>query len=150
MGTIRCEQNHHTGIITIDNEKKINCITMDMLKIMNEKVEQCNHDPDIYCVIITGAGKQAFSSGGDLKAEKLYAVKEHENIDSYNRLGMKLVRNIMNSPKPYIAAVNGYALGAALAVITACDIAIGSDNSVYGLPTTSLGGIPGWIGRAHV
>ena len=79
-----------------------------------------------------------------MKAEKLYAVKEHENIDSYNRLGMKLVRNIMNSPKPYIAAVNGYALGAALAVITACDIAIGSDNSVYGLPTTSLGGIPGW------
>lgn len=144
MGTIRCEKNHHTEIITIDNEKKINCITMDMLKIMNEKVEQCNHDPDIYCVIITGAGKQAFSSGGDLKAEKLYAVKEHENIDSYNRLGMKLVRNIMNSPKPYIAAVNGYALGAALAVITACDIAIGSDNSVYGLPTTSLGGIPGW------
>ncbi|EOS21044.1 hypothetical protein C806_04627 [Lachnospiraceae bacterium 3-1] len=144
MSTIRCENNNHIGTITIDNEKKINCMTIEMLEIMNEKVEICNNDPDIYCVIITGAGKQAFSSGGDLKAEKLYATKQHENIDSYNRQGMKLVRSIMNSPKPYIAAVNGYALGAALAVITACDIAIGSENSVYGLPTTSLGGIPGW------
>ncbi len=144
MSTIRCKNNNHIGTITIDNEKKINCMTIEMLEIMNEKVEICNNDPDIYCVIITGAGKQAFSSGGDLKAEKLYATKQHENIDSYNRQGMKLVRSIMNSPKPYIAAVNGYALGAALALITACDIAIGSENSVYGLPTTSLGGIPGW------
>lgn len=144
MGTIRCEKKNHIGTITIDNEKKINCMTIDMLEIMNEKVEMCNNDSDIYCVIITGAGRQAFSSGGDLKAEKLFATQQHENIDYYNRQGIQLVRNIMDSPKPYIAAVNGYALGAALAVITACDIAIGSDNSVYGLPTTSLGGIPGW------
>lgn len=144
MGTIRCEKNNHIATIIIDNEKKINCITIDMLKIMKEMVEICNNDPEIYCVIITGAGKQAFSSGGDLKDERLYATEQHENIDYYNRLGIQLVCGIMNSPKPYIAAVNGYALGAALAVITACDIALGSDNSVYGLPTTSLGGIPGW------
>lgn len=144
MGTIRWEKNNHIGTITIDNEKKINCMTTEMLEIMNEIVERCNEDPDIYCVIITGAGQRAFSSGGDLKAEKLFATKQHENIDYYNRQGVKLVQSIMESPKPYIAAVNGYALGAALALITACDIAIGSDNSVYGLPTTSLGGIPGW------
>lgn len=144
MGTIRYEKNNHIGTIIIDNEKKINCMTKDMLESMKEQVIRCNNDPDVYCVIITGAGKQAFSSGGDLKAEKLYATEQYENIDYYNRQGVELVRNIMGSPKPYIAAVNGYALGAALAVIAACDIAIGSDNSVYGLPTTSLGGIPGW------
>ena len=144
MGAIRCEKKNHIGTITIDNEKKINCITIDMLESLNEKVEMCNQDPDIYCVILTGAGKQAFSSGGDLKAEKLFATQQHEKIAYYNRQGILLVHKIMDSPKPYIAAVNGYALGAALAVITACDIAIGSENSVYGLPTTSLGGIPGW------
>lgn len=144
MGKIRCEKNNHIGTITIDNEKKINCMTAEMLESLKEKVEMCSRDPDIYCVVITGAGSQAFSSGGDLKAEKLYATKQHENIDRYNRRGIEVVRTIMNSPKPYIAAVNGYALGAALAVIAACDIAVGSDNSVYGLPTTALGGIPGW------
>lgn len=144
MNRVKLEIKEKIAVITIDNEKKINCITTKMLEELLENVELCNTNPDISCVIITGTGKKAFTSGGDLKSEMKYATSDHKNIDKYNRLGINLVKNIMNSPKVYIAAVNGYALGAALGVITACDIAIGSDNSVYGLPTTSLGGIPGW------
>jgi DNA repair photolyase len=50
----------------------------------------------------------------------------------------------MNSKMPYIAAINGYALGAAIGLITACDISISAENAIFGIPTPSLGGIPGW------
>ncbi|MCI8293206.1 MAG: hypothetical protein HFH53_06680, partial [Hespellia sp.] len=52
MGTIRYEKNNHIGTIIIDNEKKINCMTKDMLESMKEQVIRCNNDPDVYCVII--------------------------------------------------------------------------------------------------
>lgn len=144
MDRIRIEIQGKTAVLFMDNEKKINCITKKMLEELVKQVDKCNNNTNISCVIITGTGEKAFTSGGDLKAEMQYATSEHEMIDTYNRLGVKLVKSIMNSPKAYIAAINGYALGAALGMIAACDIAIGSENSVYGLPTGSLGGIPGW------
>ena len=57
---------------------------------------------------------------------------------------MDMIQRILYGRLPYIAAVKGYALGAAPAILSTCDIVIGADNSVYGMPTTSLGGLPGW------
>ena len=144
MGVIRRETDGHVCVITIDNSKAVNCMTMEMLEGLCEAARACEADPDIRCAILTGAGEKAFTSGGDLKSECRYAASEHENIARYNRLGIELVKQILDSRLPYIAAVNGYALGAALAMVAGCDIAVASPNAVFGLPTTSLGGIPGW------
>lgn len=143
-GHINVDIRDSIGIIEICDEKTMNSMTLDMVADLIVAVKHLNAHPDIRCGIITGAGQKSFTSGGNLKAEERYANKENENIDRFNRMGMELVDCIWNGKIPYIASVNGYALGAALAIIAACDLAYGSESSLYGMPTPSLGGIPGW------
>lgn len=144
MGHVKLESKDGIAVITLDDDKTMNAMTMENVCQLNDAVDRCSRSPEVRCVILTGAGKKAFTSGGDLKSEVRYATYEHENIERYNRIGGDLVKGIMGSPVPFIAAVNGYALGAALGLIAACDIAVASENAVFGLPTASLGGIPGW------
>ena len=144
MNRVTCIVEDHIAILTLDNASHANCLTAEMMNGLCEYVRQLDIDPNVRCVILTSAGEKAFCSGGDLKEELYNATADHRQLHDFNRLGNDMIQRILHGRLPYIAAVKGYALGAAPAVLTACDIVIGSENSVYGMPTTSLGGLPGW------
>lgn len=138
---VKYEEKSNVAIITINKPDTMNSMDMAFLYDMQEVLDTCENNKEIRCAILTGAGSKAFTAGGDVKAERNFTAEE---VKEYNAQGGVIVRKIMNSRMPYIAAVNGYALGAAIGLITACDISISADNAVYGIPTPSLGGIPGW------
>ena len=138
---INYEESKDIAIITINNPKKMNSMNMRFLHDMEEVLDICEKNREIRCAILTGAGDKAFTSGGDVKEERDY---NSEQIKEYNERGCNLITKIRNSRIPYIAAVNGYALGAGIGLITVCDLVLSSENSVFGLPTIGLGGIPGW------
>lgn len=138
---LKCEEQNNIAIIVINNPEAMNSMDMTFLYDMEEALDKCEKNKEIRCAILTGAGNKAFTAGGNVKVESAFNADE---INEYNLQGGVIVRKIMNSRIPYIAAVNGYALGAAIALITACDISIAVENSVFGIPTASLGGIPGW------
>ena len=144
MGEIKLEVRDHICTITIDYPRAANAMTLEMTGQLCEAVRRCTADPDIRCAVVTGSGERSFTSGGDIKAEARYSAGEHENIALYNSLGEELIMGILRSPVPFLAAVNGYAIGAGMSLIAACDTAIASTNAVFGLPTISLGGFPGW------
>lgn len=129
------------AVLTINNPNKMNSMNKEFIDNLKEAVDICENDKDIRCVILTGFGTKAFTAGGDLKLEGRFTPQEAlEN----NEQGNVVVKSIMESRLPYIASVNGYALGAAIGLILACDISIAAENAIFGIPTTSLGGIPGW------
>jgi enoyl-CoA hydratase/carnithine racemase len=92
------------------------------------------------CVILTGAGEQAFCAGGDLKERKLLSesewVLQHEFFE-------RTFRHILNAPIPVIAAVNGAAYGGGLELILQCDFAYASSTARFALSEVSLGIMPG-------
>jgi enoyl-CoA hydratase/carnithine racemase len=142
---LKCEMAaEHIAVFTISRPKALNAMRMDFLKEAHELMDSLEVDESVRCVILTGAGEKSFSAGGDLKEEMANAESNHQGIIAYTRLGDELCLKIRRSRLPFIAAVNGYAFGAPLGLIAACDLSIAADNALFGLPTPSLGGIPGW------
>jgi enoyl-CoA hydratase len=68
----------------------------------------------------------------------------------FAKAGQALTLTIENSPKPVIAAVNGYALGGGCEISLACHMRIASDNAIFGQPEVLLGLLPGWGGTQRL
>lgn len=122
--------------ITLNRPDKLNAATPEMSKAIVAATEACNRNPDIRCVIITGAGPKAFCAGSDIATLDSYATPwDFRNRDDYCDAIHALL-------KPSIAAVNGYALGGGLETALSCDIRICSANAKFAAPEIKLG----WIG----
>jgi len=145
MSDVRLElcKERGYGIITLDIGATRNAMGAGTVPELIEALTVCNANQDIRCVIITGASDKAFSSGGDLNTELKYS-NEPQNLESFTKTGGDFLKLIMSCRIPVITAVNGVAFGAAIGIIVVSDFAIAVEKAVFGFPTTSLGGIPGW------
>lgn len=132
------------AILTINRPDKRNAFRMKTIEEMDQTIQELEELNSIRCVIIIGAGSKAFSSGGDMKAELKYSKEEPWNLKRFNDLGSKMILRIINSKKPYLAAVNGFAFGAAISLILACDFSIAAEKAIFAIPTSGMGGVPGW------
>lgn len=105
-----------------------------------------NHDPDLRCVVLTGAGK-AFSAGGDVKAMQnhtgMFAGPGVMIKDNYRRNVHQLVRALYGLDLPLITAINGPAIGLGGDIATLGDIRIASTKARFGVTFLKLGIIPG-------
>ena len=133
--------------ITVNRPEKLNALNREVLNELSSAVENINSDIDISAIIVTGAGEKAFVAGADI--EELSELDE-ESGKQLSLKGQKIFSAIENSEKPYIAAINGYALGGGAELAMACHIRVGSNSAVIGLPETSLGIIPGYGGTQRL
>jgi E-phenylitaconyl-CoA hydratase len=95
---------------------------------------------DVRVVILTGAGERAFCTGSDLK--KTMPPSESYASLAFGR-GDRDFASQLDTDKPIICAINGYALGGGLELALACDIRIAADHARFGLPEVRVGSIPG-------
>lgn len=135
------------GIITINRPQVLNALDWDAFFTLQDEFNTLLDDESIKVIIITGAGNKSFISGGDIGAElKMNALESYR----WALTGHKLCSSIEDSPKPVIAAVNGYSLGGGLEIMLACDFIICSDNAKFGSPEVSLGVIGGFGGNIRL
>jgi enoyl-CoA hydratase len=92
---------------------------------------------DIRAVVLTGAGK-TFCAGADIK-ERTELTGEPGEYNELNRLAREMFYSILECPKPVVAAVNGHALGAGMAIALCCDILLASQDAVFGMPEIDVG-----------
>jgi enoyl-CoA hydratase len=147
MSTIVTQRNGAIEIITISRPEAMNAlnnIVIDRLfKVIKESVE----NPDISGLIITGTGEKAFVAGADIaELSELDQQKAYE----LSRKGQGLFNDIANSPKPVIAAVNGFALGGGCELAMACHIRLATANAKFGQPEINLGTVPGYGGTQRL
>ncbi|TCD29550.1 enoyl-CoA hydratase [Pedobacter psychrodurus] len=134
--------------VTINREKALNALNKDTLAELADLIAFANKTDEVRGVILTGAGEKAFVAGADIKEFSDYSGKQGEELA---KRGHDLVFNaIENSSKPFIAAINGFALGGGLELAMACHIRIASDNAKLGLPEVTLGLIPGYGGTQRL
>src|SRR6185437_11029635 len=112
-----------------------------------DAIQTLSGDHEIRVVILTGAGERAFAAGADIAEMR---EKGPSEALAFARLGQSICAAIEAAPQPYIAAVNGYALGGGCEVSLACDIRIASENAALGQPEVSLGIPPGWGGTQRL
>ncbi|MEM3640735.1 MAG: enoyl-CoA hydratase/isomerase family protein [Candidatus Bathyarchaeia archaeon] len=143
------EKKDGVAWITLNNPERYNALDYEMRKELKSALEDAGKDSSIVAVVIKGSGK-AFSAGGDVRAfaemKPLEALKLIREVGTSFVLG-KIIRDM---PKPVIAAVNGYCLGAGFELAQACDIIFASEDSVFGQPEINVGVIPGGGGTQRL
>jgi|YNPNPStandDraft_1061719.scaffolds.fasta_scaffold27437_2 enoyl-CoA hydratase/carnithine racemase len=146
MGSINLEKRDGIAIARMSRPEKLNAMDAGVLDELEATVDGINRDPSIVSVILTGEGK-AFVAGADIsELAQLDGKSGYEKM----RRGQRLMDKIESSPKVWIAAINGYALGGGLELALACDIRLASEKARMGQPEVNLGIIPGYGGTQRL
>jgi len=134
--------------LTINREKSLNALNKDTLAELADAIAFAGKTDEVRGVILTGAGEKAFVAGADIKEFSDYSGKQGEELAKQGH--DRVFNAIENSPKPFIAAINGFALGGGLELAMACHMRIASENAKLGLPEVTLGLIPGYGGTQRL
>ena len=144
---IKKELKDSLCIVTVEREEALNAMNPTVLHELYDNIRSLINDKNIGAIIITGSGKKAFIAGADIKLmEKL----DKKGGKKFGELGQKVTNIIEESPKPVIAAINGFALGGGCEIALACHLRFASKNAKFGQPEVKLGLIPGWGGTQRL
>lgn len=130
--TVRCDMLDDIAVVTIDNPP-VNALSTGVRRSLMSLAEELDADPSIRAIILLGAGK-TFIGGADI-SEFDRALESPFMPD--------LVSRIERSAKPWIAAVQGAALGGGLELCLGCAYRIATPDARFALPEVNLGIIPG-------
>jgi enoyl-CoA hydratase/carnithine racemase len=139
-----------TGAIevwTIQGEARRNSLTMALLRELKGRVEAAACDRTLRVVVLTGQGDRAFCAGADLKERARMSPEEVHGFHAAVRDGFS---GIERAPQPFVAAINGAALGGGLELALACDLRVVAEGAEVGLPEVGLGIIPGAGGTVRL
>ena len=134
--------------ITINRPDKLNALNKTVIEELGAAVEDIYQNTDIKSAIITGSGNKAFVAGADISE---FTGMDGKAGTALAQKGQDIVfSKIENSPKPIIAAVNGFALGGGCELAMACHFRLCSDNAKFGQPEVNLGLVPGYGGTQRL
>ncbi len=128
------ERHGRTEVVTINRPEARNAINGEATRELSAAFDAIEADPDIWAVVLTGAGDKAFSAGMDLKA--FAAGEGNEIIGAKGGFAGVTQRDF---PKPLIAAVNGAALAGGCEIMLSCDLVVAAEHATFGIPEVKRG-----------
>lgn len=145
--TLATELENGIFTITINRPDKLNALNKTVFEELDKIMDTVYSDDSIKGVIITGAGPKAFVAGADISEFMDISDNDSEFLSSN---GQRIFFKIEDSPKPVIAAVNGFALGGGCELAMACHFRMASNTARFGQPEVNLGLIPGYGGTQRL
>ena len=147
MPLILKEINKQIAWVTINRPEVLNAMNESVLTELVSSIQSCIDDTSVGVIILTGAGDKAFVAGADIK--NMQSMESGDALE-FGKTGQLMTLTIENSPKPVIAAVNGFALGGGCEISLACHIRVASETATFGQPEVQLGILPGWGGTQRL
>ncbi|UOY05874.1 enoyl-CoA hydratase/isomerase family protein [Muricauda sp. SCSIO 64092] len=143
---ITTEISKNVATLRFNRPEQLNAMNREMMDEIIDGIETINADDRVHVAIITGQGR-AFMAGADIKE---YGSQTPEQFKSFQDRGIQLYDSIENAPQPWIAAVNGYALGGGFEIALSCDMILASETAKMGLPEVFLSLVPGGGGTQRL
>ncbi|MDH3427073.1 MAG: 1,4-dihydroxy-2-naphthoyl-CoA synthase [Gemmatimonadota bacterium] len=134
--------------ITINRPEVRNAFRPATIHEMQRAFDDVRNDASIGVAILTGAGDQAFCSGGDQSVRRQGGYAGDDGIPRLNVLDLQ--RQIRTLPKPVIAMVAGYAIGGGHVLHVVCDLTIAADNAIFGQTGPKVGSFDGGFGSSYL
>lgn len=131
------ETSDHILTITFNRPDKKNALTQAMYTAMCDALDAAVDDPQVRVVLVRGAGG-SFTSGNDL----MDFMTGNLGADQGEPPVFRLLRTLVDFPKPLIAAVDGVAVGIGTTILLHCDLAVAHEDAVFSLPFVNLGLCP--------
>ena len=143
--TILVEQRDAVTLVTLNRPDALNALNSDVLKELIEVFAAYDADDSQRCLVLTGSGEKAFAAGADIKEMQAQSFPDMYSSDFF--AGWE---KVTATRKPWIAAVNGFALGGGCEVAMMADFIIASENAKFGQPEIKLGVTPGMGGSQRL
>ncbi len=137
------ERRGAAGIVTLNRPKALNAVTLDMVRALVRQLQAWQDDNAVTRVIVTAAGERAFSAGGDIRA--LYdlgrAGRQDEAL-TFWREEYPLNALIKRYPKPYVALIDGIAMGGGVGISVHGSHRVAGDRFIFAMPEVGIGFFP--------
>ena len=134
------------GYLIFNRPTQLNAMNREMMDEIIEAIQLINADDTINVGVISGS-ERAFMAGADIKE---YGSQTPEQFDAFQKKGIQLYDAIENADIPWIAAVNGFALGGGFEIAMACDLIVAKESAKMGLPEVFLSLVPGGGGTQRL
>ena len=125
----------------------MNALDVATLTELRDRLVEIGDDADARVIMLTGAGERAFAAGADIK---YMSELGEDGAREWGELGHNVGQLLETSPKPTLAAINGFALGGGCELALACDLRYAAATAKLGQPEINLGIIPGWGGTQRL
>jgi enoyl-CoA hydratase len=145
--TILVEQKGSVTLITLNRPKALNALSSVVLGELIQAFAVYGADASQRCAVVTGSGDKAFAAGADIKEMVEKSGAQFFAEDFFAGWTSQLVKAVR---KPWIAAVNGFALGGGCELAMMADFIIASDTAKFGQPEIKLGVAPGMGGSQRL
>lgn len=147
--TVETNAQGNTGVtlMTLNRPQALNALNSQVLADLIDAFAAYSADDSQLCAVLTGSGEKAFAAGADIKEMHDKAAAEFYLDDFFAPWTSEIVKK---TRKPWIAAVNGFALGGGCELAMMADFIIASDNAKFGQPEIKLGVAPGMGGSQRL
>jgi enoyl-CoA hydratase len=144
--TLSVTTSDRIATITVNRPDKLNALNDRVIAELGDAIDSARESAEVAGIILTGAGR-AFVAGADISELETHGAISAKMLA---QRGQDVFRRYETSPKPVVAAVNGFALGGGCELAMACHIRIASDAAKFGQPEVKLGLIPGYGGTQRL
>jgi len=134
------------ALVTVNRPDKLNALNDATIRELDLAIEEARRRDDVGGVILTGAGR-AFVAGADISELSSQSPMEGKRRSAF---GQAVFDKFEQSPKPVIAAINGFALGGGCELAMACHIRLAAEGARFGQPEVKLGITPGYGGTQRL
>ncbi len=124
--------------LTLNNPGKLNAIDLSMWQQIAENMAKISVDRNLRCVVLRGAGEEAFAAGGDLEEFQTARTTLEQALNYHGQVALAL-QAIDLCPHPTIALINGACIGGGLEIAGVCDLRICGESARFGAPINRLG-----------
>jgi enoyl-CoA hydratase len=135
------------AVVTVARPEALNALNSATNGLLLAAVRALSADDSVRAVVLTGAGEKAFVAGADIAEMQGFTADEARRFAA---LGQAVMSGIEAAPQPWIAAVNGFALGGGCELALACDIRLAGEKAKFGQPEITLGITPGFGGTQRL
>jgi enoyl-CoA hydratase len=143
--TVLIEKRGAVTLVTLNRPEALNALNSTVLKELIEVFAAYDADDSQRCLVLTGSGEKAFAAGADIKE-----MQPQTFSDMYAQDFFAGWEKVTATRKPWIAAVNGFALGGGCEVAMMADFIIAVDSAKFGQPEIKLGVTPGMGGSQRL
>jgi len=120
----------YKSVLTINREKVLNCLNLETINELTLAFKDSSWDDEIAVIILTGAGKRAFSTGADLDEQEKYFLDNPDDYYKWMYEFIQLHEVMRNCGKPTIARLNGMVVGGGNELNMSCDLAVAADHII--------------------
>jgi enoyl-CoA hydratase/carnithine racemase len=138
MTTVDLTRDGEIATLTLNNPGKLNAIDLGMWVQLAENMAALSVDRDIRCIVLRGAGNEAFAAGGDLE-EFVTGRATLEQALHYHGQVATALNAIADCPHPTVALIQGACIGGGLEIAGVCDLRICGESARFGAPINRLG-----------